>query len=53
MALQGDFQRNGTVFSVSNALKCSLCEIDIFEILDMLQDGFTDEEAFRASGAPG
>jgi hypothetical protein len=53
MALQDDFQRDGTVFSVSNALKHSLREINIFEILDMLQNGFTDEEAFRASGAPG
>jgi hypothetical protein len=53
MALKDVFKRDGTLLSVTNAPKASFRKIHIFQILEMLQYGFADVEALRASGAPG
>src|ERR1700674_4185119 len=52
MALQHILQGDGPFLSVLNALQSALGEINVFEILEMLQDGFAHVEALGTSGTP-
>ena len=53
MALQHFFERDGPFFPVLNALQCAFSKINVFEILEVPQDGFAHIETLGSPGAPG
>jgi hypothetical protein len=53
MALQHFFERDSPLFPVLNALQCAFSEINVFQVLEVLQDGFAHIETLGAPGAPG
>lgn len=52
MALQDIFQGDRSFFSVANALEGALGEINVFQVLQMLQDCLAHVKAFGAARTP-
>jgi len=53
MLFQKFFQCNGLFLTLLNTIKGFLGEIEIFEIIEVLEDGFADVEGLSAPGAAG
>jgi site-specific recombinase XerC len=53
MMLHYVFQRDGVLFALADAFESALRQIQVFQVLQVFEDGFTDVVGFGAPGAPG
>src|SRR5207247_9292305 len=53
MTFHDVIQRDGLVFTATDAFQRAFCQIHVLEILQVFEDSFTDIVSFGAPGAPG
>ncbi len=53
MPLQGIFEGNGLLFSGADTFEGAFGSVEVFEIVEVLQDRLADIEGLGAAGAPG
>src|SRR6185295_8764081 len=51
--LQDVFQRDGLLFVASDAVENALGQVEVFQILQMFEDGFASVESLSPPRAPG
>src|SRR5262249_9539003 len=47
------FERDGVFFTTADAFESAFGQIQVFQVLQMFEDGFADVISFGAAGAPG
>jgi hypothetical protein len=53
MPLQSILKGNGLLIPAANARQGALGQVEVFEVVEMLEDGFADVESLGAAGAAG
>ncbi len=51
MPLHCNFERDSLFIAAADAVQCTLGEIHVLEVVEVLEDGLADIESFGAAGA--